>query len=434
MKSSINNMTTRKSTLLSSGFSLVELLVVIGILALLATISIVGYVRVTGRMRWDATRVTIQKSDQQLKQMLSAFNTTNFTSPAKTILARELRNTKDEKAALIIVKKRLARSSFPQRFEDLVGLDGIPGAAAAFVPCYDSSESGYTSCINILELGNSNSHDDPPLAVRLGEFARKSIVNITPNTPSDPPERISLGNHDRVTESAELLYFILTQGDVQGFDNVTKGDFLDREAVDTDKDGLLEIVDAWGRPVRFYRWPTRLVRPDGFNFFPSRDPKDEKFTVGVPNRGNILLTIWGSRLDLGSLSRDPDDDVNRMKSVLDRMPDDDIHLLLMTGSADSNTSASVKSYFSRDNRFHHFERSFHTIGTYHTPLIISCGEDGELGLYEPFVDYNNNNGDPADDHLGTLAQPLPTTIGTSSVPIDPNTSVLADDITSQKLE
>ena len=33
------------------------------------------------------------------------------------------------------------------------------------------------------------------------------------------------------------------------------------ETADTNGDGIPEIVDAWGHPVRFYRWPTRLVRP-----------------------------------------------------------------------------------------------------------------------------------------------------------------------------
>ena len=32
---------------------------------------------------------------------------------------------------------------------------------------------------------------------------------------------------------------------------------------DIDADGLIELLDGWGQPLRFYRWPTRLVRPAG---------------------------------------------------------------------------------------------------------------------------------------------------------------------------
>ena len=39
--------------------------------------------------------------------------------------------------------------------------------------------------------------------------------------------------------------------------------FLEQEIADTDNDGLPEFVDAWGNPLRFYRWPTRLIKPFG---------------------------------------------------------------------------------------------------------------------------------------------------------------------------
>ena len=36
-------------------------------------------------------------------------------------------------------------------------------------------------------------------------------------------------------------------------------DPLQSRIQDTDNDGLPEIVDEWGNPVRFYRWPTDLL-------------------------------------------------------------------------------------------------------------------------------------------------------------------------------
>ncbi len=34
-----------------------------------------------------------------------------------------------------------------------------------------------------------------------------------------------------------------------------KDDFTSKEVQDTDGDGLMEFVDAWGEPLQFYRWP-----------------------------------------------------------------------------------------------------------------------------------------------------------------------------------
>ena len=44
---------------------------------------------------------------------------------------------------------------------------------------------------------------------------------------------------------------------------VLSKEFTAQEVADTDDDGLLEFVDAWGEPLRFYRWPTRMIDKAG---------------------------------------------------------------------------------------------------------------------------------------------------------------------------
>jgi prepilin-type N-terminal cleavage/methylation domain-containing protein len=54
-------------------------------------------------------------------------------------------------------------------------------------------------------------------------------------------------------EAAECLYLILSRmqvGEANGLEF-----FTESEIGDTDGDGMPEILDAWGRPIRFYRWP-----------------------------------------------------------------------------------------------------------------------------------------------------------------------------------
>ena len=62
------------------------------------------------------------------------------------------------------------------------------------------------------------------------------------------------------------------------------------------------------------------------------------------------------------------------------------------------------------------ETNYHTLDTYHRPLVVSVGADGILGLYEPFANEDLNfNGvlDGGEDvngntylDIGFLAQPI----------------------------
>ena len=136
------------------------------------------------------------------------------------------------------------------------------------------------------------------------------------------------GSHTPDTESAECLYNFLFKGELFGTDPITSDDFLPNEIGDTDGDGLLEMIDSWNHPLRFYRWPTRLIKPDGMS-------------VDVTNALRLIAKLPPS----ADLARDPDDPLG-LVPTLD-------------------------------------EATFHTANTFHTPLVVSAGPDGLLGLYEP---------------------------------------------------
>lgn len=64
-----------------------------------------------------------------------------------------------------------------------------------------------------------------------------------------------LANHDHKTARSEMLYAILVEGVGPGGSVFARDEFTAKEVQDTDGDGLLEFVDAWGEPLQFYRWP-----------------------------------------------------------------------------------------------------------------------------------------------------------------------------------
>jgi prepilin-type N-terminal cleavage/methylation domain-containing protein len=89
---------------------------------------------------------------------------------------------------------------------------------------------------------------------------RKSDVNDNPTYVSRPA--LSLAYKARATaasgwtqqyQGAECLYMILSfiqDGDSNGLEF-----FKQTEIGDIDKDGMPEILDGWGRPIEFLRWP-----------------------------------------------------------------------------------------------------------------------------------------------------------------------------------
>jgi prepilin-type N-terminal cleavage/methylation domain-containing protein len=160
------------------------------------------------------------------------------------------------------------------------------------------------------------------------------------------------------------------------------------------------FVDAWGEPLRFYLWPTRLVRPGG---------------PGTPVRRDIVDLLM-SDLSPDMLVTDAHDPFNEFTVWAGQTPE----------------------------RLQQVEATFHSPSTYHVPLIVSAGGDRQLGLHEPFfVDYDLNgdggvdttppqrnedgNGNGQHDNLlGPLGQPL------AAVLSNPAESALNDNITNQQ--
>jgi hypothetical protein len=234
--------------------------------------------------------------------------------------------------------------------------------------------------------------------------------------------------HDPATQSSALLYFALTRLEIFGVPSVGTDAFLTQEVADTDGDGMLEFVDGWGRPLRFYRWPTRLFKPFGLlgaDQQPGIATIDDDGTggpddiqeIGWPGSDDVVIPpvvrqhagyyfrglprppvttgtppvpILG---DYDLLNEDPDDPYGALMAEVKRMAASGIFVL-------QNVS----------------ESRYHTLDTFHKPLVVSAGADGYLGLHEPFHNEDLNfNGilDSGEDtngngylDIGLLAQPL----------------------------
>lgn len=384
---------TPNSPLRLRGFSLIEVLVVLGIIAFLTAAIVVVMPRLGNASKIAATQATIKKVDELLNDRINGFN--RWINTQNTLAGNNVPSyvgsspyvslyQQNQLVAKILATKYAFRKSFPQTY----------------------AEAG-----------------------------------ITP-----PP-----GGHLGATESAACLYMILTQASVFDTEPPAAADLKGVEVMDTDNDGRPEIVDAWGHPLRFYRWPTRLIRagippatPQGLTNagtanaaysilvepqFPvpwqpgavhavgdvvAPDPANYlAYTCTVagtsgtsspswPNQLNQTVTDGGvtwqsvgvggnsARLLIGSVVFQPPASypvvlptiAQETSSIaLAKDPDDPNGLLDTWSNGPQSSSANAAM----------FEQNFHTPDTYFVPLIVSMGTDEQLGLFEPVDSANFGN-------------------------------------------
>lgn len=321
------------------GFTIVELMMVIAILLFLIATSAFVVRNIGNKAREKATMATIVKTNSLLTQRIQAFHKTlESTRTQKLLQSRmaakraQLVNTTGNKKFQVIsqpvieimVKKDLFREQFPQFVGDNVQVNAAMDALAG--------TSG--------TAGNA-------------------------------------GSDGGASISAEYLYYTLTQFDALGISPVGEDAFTASEVRDTDGDGLKEIVDGWGKPLRFYRWPTRLIRPYQGT---SNDPV--RRDVASPLFSGLPPVPSGGLNEPDPLTVDADDPLGRIVAENNRT-----NQLL---NAVFNNGAS---YYYDSSKAMPCE--YPVMSTFSMPLIVSTGEDGILGLYEPSNTANN----------GVLAQP-----------------------------
>ena len=301
---------------------------VISIIILLISIGGVVIANSISQARERATRALLLKLDGMLQQRLDGFS---------TLMAKPQRRKELQTTGLKTVEGRLSSQN----------IVGVPAATKMLMAYKEYFRLAFPQ----------NSTDNLSLVADGQYFYQNDTTNAA--------------------ESAEYLYWIITKSDSFGVAAVDDSEFSSNELRDTDGDGRIEFVDSWGKPLRFYRWPTRVFRPGG---------------PGTPILTNVAGLLFSGLPNALELQRDSDDAV---------------------GVYDAAVNAGVLT--GQD-----YERMYQTPDTYSIPLIVSPGIDGKypngLGLFEP-NDIQN---------LGHLAQPRPEALS------DPGASPLNDNLTNRQ--
>jgi len=179
-------------------FTLVELMVVIVIIGILASLTLAGLAGVRQRAKIEKTKSTIRKIDAVIQPMYESYLTRRVpvnTANRKMAAATRLQNI-----------RTLMAAEMPDNWDDVrVSLASTPWALTP------------------------------------GPNRYRQIAQAT------------TGNANLTTyQGAECLFMIVTLG---GFDPWAIENFRNDEIGDIDGDGAKEFHDGWGRPIGFIRWP-----------------------------------------------------------------------------------------------------------------------------------------------------------------------------------
>ncbi|GAB5444118.1 MAG: hypothetical protein Fues2KO_44670 [Fuerstiella sp.] len=436
------------------GFTLLELLMVVAIIGFLAAMTVAVMSGLNEQAEEEATKTTVLKVSRLLDERVEALNRAFKGSRRDTYIqgtvgllqAIDARfdyflTHPDEAPPAIryLAYKAAFRFEIPQRMVELnVGGGSLgavyatprPGMSAALVDTTTGMPAAFyhkiaqpTARQQLIEEGTAAPSET--------EVNTRVSANWATHVAYEAAAQSSDLDDIHSTESAELLYFMLFRSGSFGSSTTAQDQFTSREIIDTDGDSFPEIVDAWGNPLQFYRWPTRLFDPTAPNpFAPDiTDANDATEVDPTPDgseadglreilpwereyAGLLFKGLPPSPVTIGSATQrdmmltDPDDPVGILYTFIE----DPYYI---------NMGIDLTAEYN--------EAFYHTPDTFHAPLIVSAGPDELLGLREP------NHTVVASGIFGNLGQYAGTFApgSGSSIPSDEVFDALLDNITNR---
>jgi prepilin-type N-terminal cleavage/methylation domain-containing protein len=229
----------------SKAFTLVELLVSITVVVVLASIVLYGMAGMQNLAKAQRTKSQIAKIHELIAEQWEGYEVRRvsvpFTSPPVTPI--ELATMR------LAALRELIRYELPDRQSDMLN----------------------TAAITQTILGQPI----PALAKYYDNFVNTHAANP---------------NWGQLYQGAECLYMIISRIEVDDMSALEM--FSETDIGDVDNDGMPEILDGWGNPIRLLRWPAAYPSP--------LHPDDSNLnTVGIqPDWSNPLTVDYQDPFDV----------------------------------------------------------------------------------------------------------------------------------------
>jgi len=231
-------------------FTLVEVLVVLVLISILSSMILTAVRGVTNSARQARTRSIIAIIDSVIQEQYESYKYRPlpvvvpdipgaFLPDHVTIFGNEIMPSEAARVRLNMIRD-LQRMELPDRASDIVmvnGQDNLPAQLSAAVSKIISRNGKM-----VRESDKSERRSFPVSWAAPSKFVqyRNRLLSRT---------SINLTN-----DSAECLYMIMASSFVGGLPAISM--IPSSNIGDTDGDGLPEILDGWGTPIGFVRWPT----------------------------------------------------------------------------------------------------------------------------------------------------------------------------------
>lgn len=271
----MSGFSSRKSNR-TRGFTLVELLVAISIVAILGAMVLGVAATATGTAREAKTKATVSRLHSLLMERYDLYRTRRVEIDTRDLNSNGVPDSRDRlttdrtgivanlsplqlnAAVRVAALREMMKVEMPDRWSDLLGAE-VPTApvqinARSFLFLSEAPAlwHAYTRAYN--------------QAVKEGATREELLTN----------------------QSAECLYLIVMNATGDG---EAPGLFQESDIGDTDEDGLLEFLDGWGNPITYIRWApgyesdAQLSVP-GLQQTYRRPPRGEG---GVRPQGNVAV-------------------------------------------------------------------------------------------------------------------------------------------------
>lgn len=257
-------MNARRQRTICRGFTLTELLVVIMVISVLASSLLFAMYNAVQQAKEARTKAQIAKLHELLMTRWDSYRTRAIRL---NIAAAARGDTRTVALARLLAIRDLMRLELPDRKSDV--LDNPIGDITTSTPGGTFTVSWNYSYTRPTSAGPKTFSGPVSVGITLPACAReyrRRVVNLDPNTPKTLAGGAAIWTE--TYQDSECLYMIIASMQ----DIVSNGlDFLhESEVGDTDKDGMPEILDAWGNPIAFIRWaPGFLEHPDSDFIFGS---------------------------------------------------------------------------------------------------------------------------------------------------------------------